>query len=165
MGVDEALSRKAWLMPFLLAIQQGTEARAGPLARALGVSARLAKTALWELARLGALEGGRLKPEFTEWLSRQSVAVRGRRLLWRRGGTCVLVVARRRRVSVFLIPAELVEKAEELLKAKGELSAAEAASALGCKPIVASRALQALLALGKATREGRVYRHSAGPRA
>ena len=160
MRVEEALARKPWLLPFLRALRQGVEARAGPLAEALGVRGRLAKAALWELRRLGALEGGELKPEIAEWLDRQDVAARGRRLVWKRGGVYVLVAAKRSRVSVSTVPADLVARVEERLRAVGEASARDIAAAVGCPPLAASRALQTLIALGRATRVGGVYRYT-----
>ena len=160
MGVEEALARRPWLLPFLLALRQGVEARAGPLAKALGVKGKLAKTALWELRRLGALEGAALKPEVAEWLSRQELAVRGRRLVWRRGGAYVLVAVKRGRISAFTVPADLVAKVEEHLKSVGGASAGDVAAALGCSLLAASRALQALAALGRASRDGRAYRYT-----
>jgi len=160
MKVEEALARKPWLLPFLRALRQGVEARAGPLAEALSVKGRLAKTALWELRRLGALESGKLKPKVADWLDRQDLAARGRRLVWRRGVVYVLVTVKRGRVSAFTVPADLVARVEEHLKAVGEAGARDVAAALGCSTLAASRALQALAALGRASRAGGVYRYA-----
>lgn len=160
MKAEEALASKAWLLPFLYAIRHGVEARAGPLSRALGVKRRVAKAALKELKALGALENASLKRELAEWLDRQAIAVKGRRALWRRGRTFILAIARRGRVSVYTVPAELVDRVEGFLRDREELSATEAASALGCSPLAASRALQVLLVLGKAERVGRLYRYA-----
>ena len=160
MNAEEVLARRPWLLPFLYAILQGVEARAGPLSKALGVKRQVAKAALRELAKIGALEGYSLKRELAEWLERQSIAVKGRRALWRKGQTYVLAVARRKRVSIYTLPADLVDKVETLLKSCEEVSAVDAASTLGCSPLAASRALQVLIVLGKVKRVGRLYRYA-----
>ena len=160
MNTGEVLARKPWLLPFLYAIRQGVEAKAGPLSKALCVKRHVAKAALRELAKIGALEGYSLKRELAEWLERQSIAVKGRRALWRKGHTYVLAVARRNRVSIYTVPADLVDKVETLLKSSGEVSAADAATSLGCSPLEASRALQVLMVLGKVERVGKLYRYA-----
>ncbi len=160
MNAEEALARKPWLLPFLYAIWRGVEARAGSLSKALGVKRQVVKAALRELRALGALDGYRLNRELAEWLERQAMVVKGRKAVWLKGQVYVLAVVKRSRVSVYTVPAKLVEKMEGILKTGGELSATDAALSLGCSPLAASRALQVLLILGKAERAGRLYRYA-----
>ena len=162
------LAGKPWLLPIVaVMIRHPFAMTTSELAERVGVRSPLVKRALWWLSKADAVAASETLPRRYRLRDQARIEVeeilrsswqKERRMVFRQGDEYLIIAVKPTRISVWTVPADLVERVAEVLRVSGGcFKPVDVSNALGIPVRLASLALSVLHVSGRVSRSSGCY--------